>query len=496
MTGQAQEPSPILPLPKVPDQKNPTPLPTGDQKKELSFPSKFKADESLTMSGSTPPKSGGQPITLREAILIANSQAIDNRVADAQIGVASALYQGARALWLPNIDVGADYYYHSGPFSNISTGAIETNTRETLMYGVGFVAVVATNDAVFAPRAARNVLESRYSDKQAVNNDVSLEVCEIYFQVLQYQYELAAQKVLVAQAEELVRQVSAMAEGLVPDVEINRAKVELARRKQTVANTEGQYYIAMAELVRILRLPPGESLALKEAIDFRLQVVDPNLPLKELIQIALMHRPELASQSALVRASVERLRQERTRPLMPIVLARPASTSPPGTLGIGSFGGGSYSNSDFGSRVDYDFQLVWELQNLGFGNRAKIRQRRSENEVAVLTLLRAQDQVAADVSQAYASVNAARTRLDVAIPAYIEAKRNLEKNFEGLPQTKRVGNLLVLIIRPQEVVAAIQAMSQAIVDYHASLAEYNRAEFRLNRALGNSVAPLLEEGAK
>jgi outer membrane protein TolC len=178
---------------------------------------------------------------------------------------------------------------------------------------------------------------------------------------------------------------------------------------------------------------------------------------------------------------------------MPIVLARPASTSPPGTLGIGAFGGGSSGNYDFGSRVDYDFQLIWELQNLGFGNRAKIRQRRSENEVAVLELLRAQDQVGADVTQAYAAVNSARERLDVAIPAYIEAKRNLEKNIEGLPQTKRVNNLLVLIIRPQEVVAAFQAMSQAIVDYHSSLADFNRAQFRLNRALGNSVAPVLDE---
>jgi hypothetical protein len=45
--------------------------------------------------------------------------------------------------------------------------------------------------------------------------------------------------------------------------------------------------------------------------------------------------------------------------------------------------------------------------------------------------------------------------------------------------------LVVLIVRPQEVVAALQARAQANADFFAAVADYNRAQFRLYRALGH-----------
>src|SRR5207247_6141854 len=87
--------------------------------------------------------------------------------------------------------------------------------------------------------------------------------------------------------------------------------------------------------------------------------------------IGLTNRPELASQQAMVEATLARLRQERIRPLVPSVILRPATTSPSSLLAGGYFGGGINSNlSNFGARSDFDAQLVWEFQNLGFGNRA------------------------------------------------------------------------------------------------------------------------------
>jgi outer membrane protein TolC len=42
-----------------------------------------------------------------------------------------------------------------------------------------------------------------------------------------------------------------------------------------------------------------------------------------------------------------------------------------------------------------------------------------------------------------------------------------------------------LIIRPQEVVAAIQSLAQAYTDYYGAIGDYNRAQFQLYRALGH-----------
>ena len=57
-------------------------------------------------------------------------------------------------------------------------------------------------------------------------------------------------------------------------------------------------------------------------------------------------------------------------------------------------------------------------------------------------------------------------------------------NFEGLQQTTRFGDVLVLINRPQEVVFALQLMKLAFDEYFTTVAEYNRAQFELFHALG------------
>ncbi len=126
-------------------------------------------------------------------------------------------------------------------------------------------------------------------------------------------------------------------------------------------------------------------------------------PLDALIPIALTRRPELASQQALVQATLQRLKAERLRPLIPSLLLRGAATNPGGTLAGGLFGGGINDRlGDFSARGDFDVQVLWELQNLGLGNWAKVKEKRAENQAAVVELFRVQDRIAAEVAQAYA----------------------------------------------------------------------------------------------
>jgi hypothetical protein len=129
--------------------------------------------------------------------------------------------------------------------------------------------------------------------------------------------------------------------------------------------------------------------------------------------------------------------------------------------------------------------LLWEFSALGFGNKARVNERRAEYEAATLDLFRTQDRIAAEVTTRFAEVRAAAQRLNDAEPALKEAIELIQKNVEGLGQTRRVGDSLTLVIRPQEAVAALQAFSQANNDFFAAVADYNRAQFRLYRALGH-----------
>ena len=74
-----------------------------------------------------------------------------------------------------------------------------------------------------------------------------------------------------------------------------------------------------------------------------------------------------------------------------------------------------------------------------------------------------------------------------------QAWLSASKNLQVLGETNRVGgNVNILVIRPQEVSSAMQALLQAYYNYYGSVADYNRAQFRLYRALGNPAQFVFE----
>ncbi len=104
--------------------------------------------------------------------------------------------------------------------------------------------------------------------------------------------------------------------------------------------------------------------------------------------------------------------------------------------------------------------------------------------LAIIDLYRLQDMVAAEVTRAVARLQSATARVSQADRALRTAIITFNGNYEGLKQTTRFGNVLVLVNRPQEVVFALQLLKLALDDYFTTVAEYNRAQFELFHALG------------
>jgi len=447
---------------------------------------KFLAQSSVPLPAAAAhqPDQRPLPINLPTAMRLAGATPLDIALASQRMEVAAAQLQRANVLWLPTITMGADYFRHDGRLQDI-VGSVFPTSRSSLMVGAGPSMIFAMTDAIFSPLAAKQMLRARQSDIEASRNDSLLAVAEAYFNVQQARGELAGSLDAVRRAADLVKRVERLAEGLTPGVEKNRALSEHARRRQAVELSYERWQMASADLNRLLRLEPGALIEPSEAPQMRVELIDSNLSVDELITLGLSHRPELASQQAIVQATLARLKQEKIRPLIPSVLIRGAGTNPAGTLSTGYFGGGINDDlSNFGARNSVDVQVLWELQNLGLGNRAAVKERQAENQQAMLHLFRVQDIVAAEVAQAHAQ---ARRSFNRVIDAEDEVRNSLitaEKNLEGLSQTRRVGEMLVLIFRPQEAVAAVQALDQAYRNYYGAVADSNRAQFRLYRALG------------
>ncbi|HLJ92922.1 MAG TPA: TolC family protein [Gemmataceae bacterium] len=439
------------------------------------------------------------PISLPSALQLAHVQAVDIAAAAERIRVAMAVLDQARALWLPTLTVGGDYNRHDGKVQDTS-GNILDNSRSSLMFGVGTgigaAAILSLDDAIFARLVARQQLRARQADLQTAANDTLLAVTDAYFTVQQARGELAGAIEATHRTEEILgRTQKLVSGGLVPALELDRADTELARRQQAEFLARERWRVASADLLRILRLDPSAQVEPAEPPYLRVDLIDLNQHVDDLIPIALTSRPELAAQQAQVQATLALLKQEKLRPLIPSVLLRGFSTPVTGTLAGGIFAGGPNGKIDnTGLRGDLDLQVLWQLDNLGFGNRARIHQRTAENHLAVLELFRIQDRVAAEVAQAYAQAQSAGRRTSAADRGLRSAVASADKNLAALGQTKQAGGVVQTLVRPQEAVAAVQALAQAYFDYYAAIADYDRAQFRLYRALGHPAQGIAGEG--
>ena len=151
----------------------------------------------------------------------------------------------------------------------------------------------------------------------------------------------------------------------------------------------------------------------------------------------------------------------------------------------GIFGSGaSGAGNPWVAREDVSVGLVWEIQNLGFGNRALVRARRAEQQQLLVELFRIQDLVAAEVARAHTQVESAVVRVATAEVGLEEARLAYEGSLENLGKIETIGDNRVLVRRAFEVIDALRALSQAYDTYFVSINDYNRAQFRLYRALG------------
>jgi outer membrane protein TolC len=454
------------------------------------------ADESPKLSGEVklsdaPLESGdlNYPINLATALRLSDARPLVIAAAQASAWVAEAQLQRAQVIWVPTLNMGADYIRHDGfgPDFNrgLNTAQRPLNQNINFLYsGFGLTEGFALTDAIFEPLQAKQVLNSRRWDIQSAKNDALLATARAYFDVHQYRGQYAGAIDVVDRGEKLVERITHLSEDLVPRVEVDRAKRLLATAQQNAASTREHWRVASANLTQVLRLDPRVVVDPAEHDHTQITLIEPARPLNDLIPMGLTNRPELASQQSLVNAVAERIRREKGRILMPSILLNGFQT-PNELLQVGAQGFGFDRNLNLWSaRDDFSPQVVWQFEGMGFGNLARIKEQRGEQSKAIIELFKTQDAVAADVTRAQARVQSAAVRVVEAERAMSAALITYEGNYEGLRQTKRFENVLIQVYRPQEAVVALNDLMLTYNQYFSTVADYNKAQFEMYHALG------------
>ena len=424
------------------------------------------------------------PINLATALQLSDARPLVVAAAQASVWVAEAELTRTKVLWVPTLNIGFDYIRHDGGGPDFNKGIMTAPSVNFFYGGAGLWGVLPTTDAIYLPLATRQVLNSAHWGIQTAKNDALLQTADAYFRVHQYRGMYAGALYCVARGHDLVERIAQLSKELVPRVEVERARNMLADLEQQAVSARQEWRVQSANLTQVLRLDPRAVVVPLEHDHAQVTLIDPARPLDDLMPIALTNRPEIAANQALVQAAEVGIRMEKARPLLPNILLNGFQT-PYEMIQAGIFGLGPNSSlNQWRGRFDFSIQPLWQLENMGIGNLARIKAARGIESMAVVEFFKRQDMVAADVTRALARVQSAAARVLQADRALRTGIITFNGHLEGLGQTHRLGNVLVLVYRPQEAVYSLQLMKVAFDEYFTTVAEYNRAQFELFHALG------------
>ena len=442
-----------------------------------------------------------QPIDLANALRLAGARALDIATAREQVLHAVGQLDQARGLWLPSLFTGPTYYRLDGQVQEIngkvitvSRGSLSLSSTATLANsfpaappGSGFPALnslsgtLRISDAIFGVKVAKRTIAANRAGVAAATNDAILGAAEGYFDL----QEAAGMLQIAREAAENAGSLAAITGSFVKsgaglEADHRRILAELRSRKRSIRMAVGQLEVASANLVRPLLIDPHVVVAPAEPAETVYRPVADDCVLDDLITQAWRWRPELLQARELVEASIYRLKQARLRPFVPSLAVSYAG---------GGFGGGVGSYfGNFSGRGDLAASLFWDLRGLGLIDRGVIRQAHAGRHMADIDFLRIQAQVAADVVAAYKARRAAADSMEDARESVAEAVQSLKLNMTNI----RGGGGLPGATRPIEVLQPIQALAFSRTDYLTAVLAYNRAQFRLHRAIGR--APMIPAG--
>lgn len=425
------------------------------------------------------------PIDLYTALRLAGVENPTINLARERINEALANQLAAKVLLVPNVNVGGNYNRHNGALLD-DPGQVLMVNRQNAYVGNGAYAVGSgtvtipgiwlychLGDAAFEKLAARQRTSNRVFDADAVRKAIQRDVAVAYLELVGAQARLQILRKAETDVSEIVRITTAFAkvgQGVPADQNRAAASAQIVRRQ--IHEAEGSISAASARLCALLNLDPGVVLRTPADDVQSIQLVPENADTESLVTTAIHSRPELFARTAAIAEAETRVKQEHTRPWLPVLSV---------AYSRGSFGGGSSLVPDkfdkLSGRSDFQFMAVWSFQNLGFGNHARTSQADSGVGQAIANYQIMLNRVRREVAESQADARAAGSQMQVARRALEAAEQGFELETERI----KLGQG-----RPIEALDSFQQLLDARLDLLNTTIRFDIAQFRLLVAMGTS----------
>ncbi len=426
----------------------------------------------------------GTPLDFWSALELGGANSLLIELARGQVELAEQHSVQAQALWYPSLRMGLGYSRHDGQLQSTPGDVIQSGRNSFFLgggAGLGSVPLpggaggpprmfvnLSLADARFEPVIAEQLLEASRSAQSSVMNDVLLEIAIAYIDVLEARSRLVHVRQSHQDATAMLELARLFArEGKGAEAEVNRAQVEQAQMQILLEDSQRQIIVRTAQLCQKLHLPPDTQLVPEEEQLRPMQVIEDQQGSQVLIAHGLARRPELATQTSLIEAAEGELTKEQWRPWLPNLQV--------GASG-GTFGGGASGNfANQSGRGDLEVLAVWEWRNLGVVDYAIQAQQQTRIQQQQTQRKLLSDQVATEITVALADVKSYRRQMATALESLQAADDSYRRNQQRVREAEGM---------PLELLQAIRARIQAHNNYTGAIAGFNRAQFRLLRAVG------------
>ena len=406
-------------------------------------------------------------IDLATVLRLAGAQSLDVQIAAQRREEARAVHRVALEQFFPWLSPGLTYRRHDDLLQDTGGDLVEVH-KGSHAPGASLAAQTDVGGALYRSRETRALSRASEHGLAAQRAESVLAAGQAYFDLARAQAAVAvAQDALRISQEHEDQLHRAVGIGLVFRGEELRVRAEAGHIALALRQAREQQRVAGVRLAQMLQLDSRVELRAEDAELMPLSLVPADASLDSLVEQALAARPELAEEAARLAAARDAEAGVRYGPLFPTFSAQ---------VFAGGLGGGRRGRPGaFGASEDYVLALGWRIGPGGLFDAARVAEARARLEEARLRAEKRRQDVVREVAEAVARVASLSDQIATAREALAAAEEALRLTQER----KEFGVAEVL-----ERILAAQDLTRARTDYLNAVAEYDKAQYALARAVG------------
>jgi len=406
-------------------------------------------------------------IDLPTALRLAGAQNLDVKIAQEQLAEAKANHQSAVLQFFPWISPGITYRRHDDNIQDVEGNIIDVH-KYSYAPGAALGIQLELGDAIYRSLAAKQTANAAGHAVDAQRQESVLAAAERYFGLTLAQGAVGVALDAVRIASDYEKQLAGAVEvGMAFKGDLLRARVQAERNRFGLRQAQEQQRVAAARLAQVLHLDPSVELVAQDSELVPLTLLATNAALDSLVQETLASRPELKQSQSLTAAARDYKNGAKYGPLIPALGAQAF---------WGGLGGGRRGIEDeLGAQQDYLVGASWRVGPGGLFDFGRVRSAESRFNIAELHHTKLGDELTRQVVEAFTRWQSLADQLD-------NAKRVLAAAEEGLRLAQQRKEFAVGVVL--ETIQAEQDLTRARLEYLRSVAEFDKVQYQLQRAVG------------